>query len=359
MLRVLSGRGGFRGRPGRLRRRDGSALIVVIWVVGLLSILLASFAFDAHVEARIVSFYRKRAQAEYLARSGIEVAKMLMVKSREVSENDEDPDDAWLGPAKELKKGQISGLKADLGEGSVTLTIVPEPGRRNINSLGESDERIEQNIERILEVGGIPEELWPVLIESFLDWIDGNTNPRVDGAETEDYYETLSPPYRAKNGPLDTVGELLLIRGWTREVLYGGRVPLTEGDDEGVPVSGVADLLTTYGKGKVNINAASERVLRTLPGVDAMVSGAIREERGDFINVDAGEETDPFESVADLSARLPDLDAGLSDYIEFDSSVYRISSIGNYQDVEREVWLIAEYNSGDEALDIKRWREQE
>jgi hypothetical protein len=142
-------------------------------------------------------------------------------------------------------------------------------------------------------------------------------------------------------------------------VLFGGTVHLSEGDDEGIPVSGVADLLTTYGNGKVNINAAQPRVLKTLPGVDDMVVGAIQEERGDFADPAAGEETDPFDSAADLSSRLPDLDAQLSEYIEFESTIYRITSVGEIHGVRREIWLIAEYDAEHDLLDIKRWREQD
>jgi type II secretory pathway component PulK len=42
--------------------RRGSALIVVIWVVGLLAMFITSMAFDAQVESRLTSYYRKRAK---------------------------------------------------------------------------------------------------------------------------------------------------------------------------------------------------------------------------------------------------------------------------------------------------------
>lgn len=358
----------FEVRCSTFRRRcraRGSALIVVLWVVGLMSMLLASFAFDAHVEARITSYYRKRAKADALARSGIEVAKMLMVKSRSVTKEQEDAEDRWLDAAKRLQQGSLAGLVEELGEGTITLDIVPEPARRNINSLGKTDEEVAANLERIFEVGGIPDSTvkgaatWDELTDSFLDWTDANDEARVNGAETDDYYSTLTPPYQAKNGPLDTVGELLLIRGFTRTILSGGVLDVKEGDEEGaVVVSGIEDLLTTYGKGKVNINAASERVLRTLPGVDEPAAKAIQQEL--FWATTTGDsEYKPFENTEDLLARVPGLDPAVKDYVETDSSVYRITSVGSYAGVKREVWCIAEFDAKNKDLDIKRWREQD
>lgn len=337
----------------------GSALIIVLWVIGIMSILVSSFAFDAHIETRIISYYRKRAKAESLAFSGLEVARMLMAKSREVSEDYEDEADRWLSNAKDLKNGVVKGLEEELGDGTVILNIVPEPARRNINSLGSKESEIEENLERILEVGGIPEDMWSELIESFLDWTDKDDESRFDGAETEDYYEDLEPPYQAKNGPLDTVEELLLIKGFTRPILEGGSLKLNEDDEEGVKVSGIGDLLTTYGSGKVNVNAASERVLRTLQGVDELIAGAIIEEREGWVNADGEEEDNYYESANDFFARIPDLNSSLKSYVETDSSIYRVSSVGKSGDVQREVWCIAEFDDKNDLLRIKRWREED
>ncbi len=349
----------YRSDPASGRAAGGSALIVVLWVIGIMSILISSFSFDAHIETRIVSYYRKRAKAESLSNSGLEIARMLMAKSRDVSDDDEDEDDRWLGNAKDLKNGVVRDLKEELAGGTVTLNIIPEPARRNINSLGSNDTEIEENLERILEVGGIPEDMWSELIESFLDWTDKDDEARFDGGETEDHYETLEPPYMAKNGPLDTVEELLLIKGFTRTILNGGTLKLNERDEEGIPVSGIGDLLTTYGSGKVNVNAASSRVLMTLYGVDELIAGAIIQDREGWVDADGEEEDNYYESAGDLFARIPDLDASLSKNVETDSSIYRVSSVGEFGGVQREVWCIAAFDGKNKDLKIKRWREQD
>ena len=64
--------------------KNGSALIIVLWVVALLSVLIGGFAFDMHVESKVVSYLRKKLKAEYLAKAGIEHALSVIARSQEV-----------------------------------------------------------------------------------------------------------------------------------------------------------------------------------------------------------------------------------------------------------------------------------
>ena len=60
----------------------------------------------------------------------------------------------------------------------------------------------------------------PDVADAIVDWLDMDSSPRPYGAE-DDYYTALSPPYHCKNGPLDSLEELLLVRGVTPELLFG------------------------------------------------------------------------------------------------------------------------------------------
>lgn len=339
----------------RTDARSGAALVLVLWVIAILSMLVLSFAFDAHLEAKMTSFYRKRRKAEYLANSGMTIATMLLNKQTEVKGNEtaeETADDRWYEPALRLSRGQpVQGLVESLGDGEIVLTIEPEPGRRNINTLYDTD------WERILEVGGIPEELWPALIDSFNDWIDADDTVRQDGGETEDYYASLEKPYEAKNGPVDTVQEVLLVKGFSEAILSGGVLNPDEKDEAArIVVSGIEDMLTTYGDGKVNVNAAGIRVLMTLPGVDELIAHAIIEEREGGKNIDGTTEDTSFESVSDFMGRIPDLDAGVKDRVTTKSSYFRVTCVGKVGRVTRRIWAIV-YHSGKEVRAL-RWREE-
>lgn len=338
----------------------GSALIVVLWVIGLLSLLITSFAFDAHLEARITSYYRKRTKATFLAESGYEIARLLMAKQTTINmrgseELEDDVEDPWYADARQLAGGSGVSLVREYGDGEIHLDIVSERARRNVNSL-----RMEEEWEPILEVADVPEELWPALIESFLDWTDTDEEARTDGAESEDFYETLEPPYKARNGQLYTVEELLLIKGFTRVIVEGGVLD-PEAEDP-VIISGLRDLLTTYGDAKINANEASKRVLMTLPDpngdADLVADEIIRERNSGMENVESVDDS-RFTSDADLYDRVPDAAiAGRREYITTQSSkFFRIKSVGKVSNVDRTIQCIVQASGAD--IKVLRWWEED
>jgi general secretion pathway protein K len=332
--------------------RNGSALVVVLWVIALLAVLISGFAFDMHMESRIVSHLRKKVKAEYLARAGIERAKMLLMRCQQIKGGKEDTDEikaeSWYADAKRLKQGQaIMGLTDALGEGTVTIDITPEPALRNINSLKDED------WERIFKVGGVPEDLWSELIDSVNDWRDADDQPNLDGAETDDYYAKLDPPYKARGRKgtatnLDTVDELLLVKGWSRAILYGG--PMVEGDTNGIVLSDIAHMLTAMPEvgAQVNINAANRDVLLTLPGIDASIADTIIQEREsgrqgltgggqidqDYFFTDAN---NFFSRISELNSINPADRAYLNTLINTASKALRITSLGRVHGVEQKI----------------------
>ena len=84
-----------------------------------------------------------------------------------------------------------------------------ESGKINLNGLLQADPTGTQ-AEQILTNLGIPDNV----ANAIIDWIDTDDTPRQGGAES-DTYSAMQPPYYAKNGPLDTLEELLLVQGVT------------------------------------------------------------------------------------------------------------------------------------------------
>jgi general secretion pathway protein K len=345
----------------------GSALIVVLWVIALLGMLVASFAFEARIEARLTSYYRNRTKADYLARSGLAIAELLMSKSQGLAGSERDEakaaEDPWYTYAKSLAEGVEVLVDHDLqeeglGEGTIRLTITPEPARLNVNTLtADKGVQSDELWEGILEVAGVPEEMWSELIDSFYDWTDTDDTPRADGAEADDYYSNLDEPYLVRNGPLDTVGELLLIKGFTRVILDGGVIREGAFEDDYIRCSGIGDMLTTYGDGKINVNAAQRRVLLALPGVDETVVGLIMEERQGWADEQGVAHDESFENINDLFSRVPELEGVAKTLVSTSSSIYRIASTGEINGVPRSFWCIVRYSG--ETLTILRWREDD
>ncbi len=91
------------------------------------------------------------------------------------------------------------------------------------------------------------------LVDALADWLDADDEERDHGAENG-YYAGLATPYRCRNGPLLYPEELLLVRGFSKKLLYG------DGDHVGI-----IGFLTTAGEdGRININTAPAPVLQAL-----------------------------------------------------------------------------------------------
>lgn len=332
----------------------GSVLIAVLWLIGILSLIVSAFAFEAHLETRVAGLARNRRQAEAMALSGFSLAEMLLARQTEVSPLvTPDPADRWHSPALRLSRGEaVRGLRETIGQGEIVLSLVPEDSLRNVNRLEDED------WERVLDVGGVPEELWPDLIDAFYHWVNRSGHVLTDASAIDDYYAAREPPYEAKKGPLDTVHELLLVKGFSKAIVSGGVLNPEAPPGERIHVSGIQDLLTTYGEGKVNVNAVGERVLRTLPGIDLLAARAILEERGDLHARTEGLEMDlSFTSNSDFARRIPELDVGIGDLISTHSTIFRVTSEGRFGRSSRKIEAIAEWDPRLGRAHILRWRE--
>lgn len=338
--------------PSPSRRRRGSALIVVLWLVLAMSLLVGGLAYEMRIEAGITSYSRKRLKAQAAARGGVEYAKFMLAKSNEGNSFEESDDsyEALRIMALNLERGiGVNGLVVQMGEASARIDILPEAGRRNVNKLADED------WEELLDYAGVPEDEWPDLIDAFMDFTDADDNHRLNGAEKDDaFYKERG--YEPKNAELDTVDELLLIKGFTPSLVYGG--PAKNPKDP--PLQGIARLLTTFGDGKVNINTASREVLMTLTGDD----GELLDEWivDDILKYRLGEdelpntEDDGFESVADALAKTG-LPASLAGSLSVSDRIYvRVTSVGEDHGVRAGVWAIFEVDKNN--VTPLYWREE-
>ena len=337
----------IRGRYTLSNRDHGAVLIVVLWILIILGLLVSTMAFEMHIEANITSYYRKRFKSQQLARAGVEWAKMILSKAGRFSEDLEESYPELYLSSVHLNRGlAISELRQPLGEGEFNLRLVPEEGRRNINSLTEDGWK------ELLDQGNVPDDLWDELIDAFMDWKDADDAHRLNGAESDDsFYEDLG--YEVKNAPLDTLDELLLVKGFTPNIVYGGP-PLEEDED---PLIGIARTLTTWGNGRVNVNAASREVLLSFPEIDEFMVDAIEEGRAGVDGV-FGTEDDGFSSLPDV-ARVTGLDESfLSEFFAIGQLLYiRVTSIGNYQGIESGIWCVFQ-KAGDSLIPVY-WREEQ
>ena len=110
----------------------------------------------------------------------------------------------------------ISLKDYELGEGGrISVTITDLERKLNINIADEAA------LQQALRLVGVDAGDLSAISASILDWIDPDDNTHISGTES-DYYQGLTPPYFAKNKPIDDLSELLLVRGVTPEIYWGG-----------------------------------------------------------------------------------------------------------------------------------------
>jgi general secretion pathway protein K len=266
---------------------QGIALVIVMISILVLTVLAAGFAYSMKVETKLARNANNEAELEWLGRSGVEYARWVLANSLLNQQQPYDSlDQPWATGSGEL--GPTNNPIAEvqnpltLGHGTVSWKITDLESKFNINA---PEPVLQQVLPQALTLIGVsPGEATPI-VNSILDWIDPDDQTHPEGAETR-YYEGLNPPYMAKNGPIDDISELLLIRGVTPEIYYGGvltnyqpnyfsRQRGQSANTAPTIMAGLTNLFTPLSDGKVNINTASAEVLQVLPGVDAMVAEAI------------------------------------------------------------------------------------
>ncbi len=333
-------------RSGRMKcRRDGVALIVTLWVILVLSLLVAGFAFSTHVELQVASYNRKSMKADALARSGLEVAGWLLISdSREGGRGVVARNQGWV-------TNTVMLVDHQLGEGSYTVRITDEESKIPVNTARES--QLKRLMEEIGLTPMIGEVDGDVIVDSILDWIDDNDLHRLNGAEDE-YYRSLPRPYRAKNAPLDRIEELLSIRGVTPEIYLGSEPTESE---EGHP--GLRDVLTSYSTGRVNINTASSLVLSAWLGVDRSIADQIVSMRAGEDGQEGTEDDRPFQRVEQAMELMPGLDQNLrrafSQILTVDSRFFTIHSTGEVGGVKRTIVALVQRDR--QRISVVTWQQ--
>jgi general secretion pathway protein K len=239
----------------------GFALIAVLLVLGLLGIIGAEFAYSMRLEASAMRAWKDSMTAAHLAEAGLEQGL------RELSADIGYATVAFDGLLTFFTRERVEILrqpriKVRLGPGEYSYVITDEQARINVNTAPQD------RLDRVLQCLGVEKNIRDQIVDSILDWIDTNGEHRLSGAESDDHYLTLPTPYRARNGPLESVNELLQIKGVTPALFNGsgGR-------------QGLADVLTVRGGNNVNVNTAGPVVFCGMGLSDAEVSQIVQGRR--------------------------------------------------------------------------------
>ncbi len=344
--------------PAQTKPR-GIALFIVMIAIFVLSVMAAIFAMSMKVETKLAQNADHEQQLLWLGRSGVELARYVLSQQMTIPSEPYDAlNQIWAGGPGGIGESNspLSGISLDnyrIGDGTVSIKIIDLERYANINTAGP------QVIQQALNLMGVGADNISVISDSILDWISPGDNPRLAGAKS-DYYQSLDPPYYCKDAPMDSLSELLLVRGiWDHpEIYWGGSAtnhePAAFQHKLGFVNSpfqapdypfGLKDLFTPISTGRININTAGENVLQLLTGGDEAAAQNIIKLRAGPDGVEGTADDTPFTSPS--APGIPPTVARFCTTRSFTFEVHVTARIGDYH---REYVAILYRNS---PMDIK------
>jgi len=249
---------------------------------------------------RLTETYRDSTRAHYIAKGGVQVAQMILKSD---TNNFDSNNELWA-------QGVANYPVGDLGE--LSLTIAPLDGKININNLvtsaGNIDAIIMDRCLRLFEA--LEMEQGDSRVDAIIDWIDADDNPQPSGAESG-YYALQTPTAYCKNGPLDTLDELVRVAGFSAK-----------------EIDKLRPHITVHGENEIHINSASAEVIAALADeVSLSTAQMIVDQR----------KSGPYQTLDELK-QLPDMDSfywAINSYLTVRCNTYRVTTSARVGDGRR------------------------
>jgi general secretion pathway protein K len=286
-----------------VRNSSGMALVLTLLAVSFLVAVTVQLSGSVNWQMQAAANQGRIVRLDAMLASGLSLVRAALRADQQENEYDT-VFDSWavIGPETlqalfpegrlELKVTDLSGLlqinalvkKSGTQAGR---SPKPVPGQGGNKDFAQLQRAIWQ---RLLLSGNFAvedEDTARELLDTLSDWLDPDENERENGAE-QGYYASLDPPYAPANGPMLFREELLLVKGWTRQLLYGDKEH-----------SGILQYLTAGGDGgKININTAPAPVLMALsPEMTEELAADLIDFRNDEANRDRLAAPDWYRSV--------------------------------------------------------------
>ena len=256
----------------------GTALISVLWVVLILSVVSLTLAASVRGEiaSEIDSFDSERAFV--MAKGAAESIFALYTKDPEL------PKDLPLTSAPN------GDYVFTFDTGDVHVHFESAAGLIDLN---EASDKV---LAALFDSVGVSQEQRNHLVDSILDWRDADDIPHLYGAEVGDYPQSSSRRL-PRNGPFESVDELLDVKNMTPEV-FNGTVSVNSVTGQFRRLPGIRDLVTVDSHSdKIAVNEASQEVLQAIPQMTPELAERVVAERA----------KKPFNSMDDLTGRVSEM----------------------------------------------------
>ena len=259
----------------------GTILIVTIWIILIISSMVLVFARTMRVSAYAAANMVATQQADMIADGALQSVLAQIALQEELTDKEKNA----LTEAVPVGEGYFWLLQSNLEDDRKhTFGLVHEASKINLNSA---------SLEMLQKLPGMSAEL----AASIIDWRDEDSDLTEGGAESE-YYLLQPNAYECKNAALETVEEVMFIRGATQDVLFGedtnfngilddhendGDKSDPPDDRDGTLDSGLYDYVTVYsreenvdqeGNDRINISDNQSR-----PQLQQVLQEALDEDR--------------------------------------------------------------------------------
>jgi general secretion pathway protein K len=343
--------------------RSGFALILVMITIIALTTLVASFAISMNTEMRLARNSDYDVELEWMGRSGIELARFALANKCPEQRNIDALNQFWAGGAAPCTNElpQISLKNVPLGAGTFSVSIEDMERKWDINLVANPRAPQRDVLKKALAVMGVTDAgLASTIEDSVLDWCNPNATAGFSGAK-DDYYMHLPTPYYCKNGPIDDLTELLLVKGVTQDIYWGsnstnhpvsafqqhggggfnqptaGQAGVFRNNDQPVYPVGLNDLFSPLG-GKLNINTASVLTLQLIPGMNEDTAQRLIQQRAGPDGIDGTEDDMPFQNIGEINGGMPGGAAGT--LAGGPQTGAQTQAMGNYIDVRSYVFKV-------------------
>ncbi|MCU7917755.1 MAG: general secretion pathway protein GspK [Candidatus Thiodiazotropha sp. (ex Epidulcina cf. delphinae)] len=176
-------------------QQRGIVLVLVLWTLVLLMTIVSAVSSSIHTESTLAHHQLDQTRSRALAEAAFHYAAARAF--------DPDSEMAW----------EADGLPHDWRFDGVEMVIRLQQERDRLDLNRATAGQLDQ----LLQFIEVDDELRDGLVDAILDWRDGDSLHRLNGAEDE-AYRMAGMPYGAKDAPFTTLDEIGLVMGMTPEI---------------------------------------------------------------------------------------------------------------------------------------------
>jgi len=292
---------------------SGSVLIFTLWVLVCLTVISLGYAYRVRLETKATAYTVANIRSFYKAETALYEKAIELIQYRKEGEV-ELPDDKG-------GEGRKERQEEEGGEDEVRCEVIPEEGKINVNLA--------------------PQQLIR------------NLKPLRGGLAREIISKRLGKDLKARTDD-DTVfrlpEELLGLKEMKPEMWYG--------EEEGE--TGIRDLLTVYGDGRIDLNSAPAEVIEAIPDLDRNLAEkivALRAGQDGTIGTKDDGKWETFEKMrASLKVSAEKM-SSLTRYCKLGSDYYTIRVAASKGGSRATARIAAVLQISGDSFDVVSWRE--